>query len=104
MGIKYCNALPSQPAPLALASASDTVGNLAEFGLRTTATFRWQCGRRAERGTMARLLDRGFVTLPHWLHRYPSESSVHLLTHTLLFPADGLQVAGGCFQVGVPEP
>ena len=40
----------------------------------------------------------------HRLHRDPSERRIHLLTHTLLLPADGLQVATGRLQVRVPEP
>ena len=41
---------------------------------------------------------------PHRLHCDPSERHVHLLTHTLLFPANGLQVATGRLQIRMPKP
>jgi hypothetical protein len=34
----------------------------------------------------------------------PANVAFHFLTHPLLLPADGLQVATGRFQVRVPEP
>jgi hypothetical protein len=35
------------------------------------------------------LFDRYFVARTHRLHCDPRERRIHLLTHTLLFPADG---------------
>ena len=49
-------------------------------------------------------MDRRHFALAHRLHRDPSERRVHFLPHTLLLPADGLQVAARRFQVRVPEP
>jgi hypothetical protein len=62
----------------------------------------WQ--GRLEQGDLAGLLDRHFVALAHRLNCDSRERRVHLLTHALLPPADGLQVATGCLQVRVPEP
>jgi hypothetical protein len=48
-------------------------------------------------------MDRGLLALLHRLHSDFSERSVHSLTHTLLLPADGLQVGSDRFQIRVPE-
>ena len=50
------------------------------------------------------LLNSRHFAPSHGLHRNPLERRVHFLTHTLLFSADGLQVATCRLQVRVPEP